>query len=92
VRNRGERGAIANVAGTISFVPAVFVVVYGFERVWIAAFQAGLPRWGVRGVVLAFVAAVPVFTTFVLKPAIQAVLERLVALVNARADQGGTGS
>jgi hypothetical protein len=92
VRRRTERGVIRNASQAVCGVAAIFVSGYGFERVWVAAYQAGLPLWGVRSVAGAFVAAVTLGATYILAPALQVLLERVVASRTARADEGGVGS
>ncbi len=92
MRDRGERGGMRKASQAVCGVAAIFASVYGFERVWVAAFQAGLPLWGVRSVAVAFVAAVILCATLVLAPAIQMVLERLAASRISRADESGHGS
>ena len=90
--DKNKVGAMRRASETVCNAAAIFVSVYGFERLWAAATAAGLPLWGVRAVVLAFVTAVILFASFVLAPAVHVLLERLVAFVNARADQGRMGS
>jgi prolipoprotein diacylglyceryltransferase len=90
--NTSRLGAIGKASQAVSGVAAVFVVAYGFERVWVTAFHAGLPLWGVRTVVLAFVTAVILCAMLVLAPAVQVLLERLAALRSSHADESSPGS